>query len=109
VAWLVLLHHLHDGSSSAALAIEIQGMKEKDRVKKYDPNAEIDRCIQALMSVKLNKDAYGDGAAGGERVRQVADTLALYRSDQGAYGSLCQQVSNAIYRGVLNQESPAAA
>jgi hypothetical protein len=108
VGWLILLHRLHDGSGSAAVADEIQDRKGEHRVQKYDLNIEIDRCIQALMSVKLNKDAYGDGAEGSERVRQVAATLALYRSPLGGYGGLCQQVSYAIHRGVLNQEPPAA-
>jgi hypothetical protein len=91
------------------VADEIQDVKGNHRVQKYNLNADIDRCIQALMSVKLDAAAYGSGAEGSKRVRQVADTLALYRSPVGGYGGLCQQVSNAIHRGVLNQEPPAAA
>lgn len=68
----------------------------------------IQRCVAALQAISLVDDAYAQGPKGVAMVAEIADALALFKTDKGSHGGLCRQVSAAIYRGALNREPPAA-
>lgn len=69
-------------------------------------NAEILRCIEALNAIALIGSTYGSSEKGSLIVRDIADALATHRSKMGKYGGICQQVADAIHRGVLSHEPP---
>lgn len=69
-------------------------------------SAHIALCVNALGSIELIRQTYASGAKGVALTKEVADALAMHRSDLNSYGGLCVQVSAAIYRGILNQEPP---
>jgi hypothetical protein len=67
---------------------------------------DLESCIAALTSIDLIHSTYASTRS--DLIAEVAKMLALRKSELGKYGGICQQVADAIHRGILNQEPPAA-
>lgn len=69
-------------------------------------NEELARCISALHAIEIISDAYASSEKSAALITEIATALAFRRSEMGKYGGICQQVSDAIHRGLLNHEPP---